>query len=156
VSGDKVDLTFGRIAERVRAADLPPREEVDAVVERFHLPTRRAAQVTRSRALLAGAEPTDEALGGLGRDGRAVLEAHGQPHRERVQAFESLAGRRRLRGRDLLDLGLTAGPEVGRILDEVARARRQGRVDGFDDELALARRLVARARDSTERRTDPT
>lgn len=32
MSDDKVDLTFGRIAERVRAADLPPREEVDAVV----------------------------------------------------------------------------------------------------------------------------
>jgi len=32
VSADKVDLTFGRIAERVRAADLPPRDEVDAVV----------------------------------------------------------------------------------------------------------------------------
>lgn len=29
---DKVDLDFARIAERVRTADLPPREEVDAVV----------------------------------------------------------------------------------------------------------------------------
>lgn len=128
----------------------------DAVVERFHLPARRSAQLTRIRALLAGAEPTDEALGTLGRDGRAVLEAHGEPHRERVVAFESLAGRRRLRGRDLLDLGLTPGPEVGRILDEVARARRLGRVDGFDDELELARRLVARARGLKERWTDPT
>jgi gluconokinase len=32
MSADKVDLTFGRIAERIRAADLPPRDEVDAVV----------------------------------------------------------------------------------------------------------------------------
>jgi gluconokinase len=34
MSGDaaKVDLDFGRIVERVRSADLPPREEVDAVV----------------------------------------------------------------------------------------------------------------------------
>ena len=131
-------------------------EEVDDVVERFHLPARRAAQAARIRALLAGAEPTDETLDALGREGRSVVEAHGQPHRERVRAFESLAGRRRLRGRDLLDLGLTPGPEVGRILDEVARARRQGRVDGFDDELALARRLVERAHGPDERRNDPT
>ncbi len=137
-------------------------DEADAVVERFHLPSRRSGQVARIRALLAGSEPTDDALHALGREGRAVLEAHGMPHRERVRALESLAGRRRLRGRDLLELGMTPGPEVGRILGEVARARRHGRIDGFGDELALARRLVARARepketrDPKERRTDPT
>ena len=32
MSADKVDLAFGRIAERIRTADLPPREQVDAVV----------------------------------------------------------------------------------------------------------------------------
>lgn len=32
MSADKVDLTFDRIAERVRTADLPARDEVDAVV----------------------------------------------------------------------------------------------------------------------------
>lgn len=32
MSDAKVDLTFERIAERIRAADLPPRDEVDAVV----------------------------------------------------------------------------------------------------------------------------
>ena len=32
MSDGKVDLTFERIAERIRAADLPPRDEVDAVV----------------------------------------------------------------------------------------------------------------------------
>ncbi|MDZ7708078.1 MAG: CBS domain-containing protein [Trueperaceae bacterium] len=127
-------------------------DEAAAVVARFHLPSRRSGQVARIRELIAGAEPTDDVLHGLGREGRAVLEAHGRPHRERVRALESLAGRRRLRGRDLLDLGMTPGPEVGRILDEVARARRQGRVDGFGDELDLARRLVARARGQGEPR----
>lgn len=128
----------------------------ERVVARFHLPARRAATAARVRALLAGAEPTDDAFEGVGRAGRAVLEAHGEPHRERVRAFESMAGRRRLRGRDLLDLGLSPGPDVGRILDEVARARRHRRVDGFEEELDLARRLVRRALDDSERRNDPT
>jgi tRNA nucleotidyltransferase (CCA-adding enzyme) len=128
----------------------------EAVVTRFHLPGRLAASRSRLRALLAGGDPTDEALRTLGRAGRAVLEAHGEPHRERVRAFESLAGRRRLRGRDLLELGMAPGPDVGRILGEVERARRSRRVDGFDEELALARQLVDRARRSNEpeRRND--
>lgn len=132
------------------------REQRETLIARFHLPTRRGATVERALTLLAGAEPTDDVLEALGRGGRALLEAHGDPHRERVRAFESLAGRRRLRGRDLLELGMTPGPEVGRILDEVARARRHRRVDGFDEELALARRLVRRARGPAERRNDPT
>lgn len=127
-----------------------------AVVDRFHLPGRHASACRKLRSLLNGAEATDEALRTLLRSGRAVLEAHGEPHRERVRAYESLAGRRRLRGRDLLELGMTPGPDVGRILGEVERARRQRRVDGFDEELALARRLVDRARRSNEpeRRND--
>jgi len=133
-------------------------DEVDAVVARFHLPIRRAATAQRLRELLAGSEPTDETLVALGRAGRAVLEALGEPHRERIRTFESLAGRRRLRGRDLLELGLSPGPEVGRILEEVQRARRHRRVDGFDDELELARRLVGQARitQPNERRNDQT
>lgn len=128
----------------------------EAVVGRFHLPGRLAASRSRLRALLAGADPSDEVLRTLGRAGRAVLEAHGEPHDERVRAFESLAGRRRLRGRDLLELGMAPGPDVGRILGEVERARRHRRVDGFDEELALARRLVDHARRSNEpeRRND--
>ncbi len=47
-----------------------------------------------------------------------------------------------LRGRDLLALGLRPGPQVGAILKAVAEARARGEVRTFEEELALARKLV--------------
>lgn len=47
-----------------------------------------------------------------------------------------------LRGSDVLDLGLPAGPEVGRVLGAVAQARLRGQVASFADELELAHALV--------------
>ncbi|GLV46824.1 poly(A) polymerase [Thermus sp. LT1-2-5] len=49
---------------------------------------------------------------------------------------------RTLRGRDLLELGLKPGPKVGEILRRVAEARARGEVKTFEEELALARKLV--------------
>ena len=44
-------------------------------------------------------------------------------------------------GNDLLQLGVEAGPEVGRILKAVHRAKLEGLVETREDELALAERL---------------
>ena len=52
------------------------------------------------------------------------------------------AERRVLMGRDLLKLGLKPGPKVGEILRRVAEARRRGEVRSFEEELALARKLL--------------
>lgn len=139
---------------------LEPLEEEGraAVVERFHWPKRRLAILRSVDELRGGADHGDAALEGIGRAGRALLEAHGSPFRERVRTFESLAGGPRIRGQDVIELGLPPGPEVGRVLDEVARARSDRRVSGFDEELELARELVRRlqATTETERRNDPT
>ncbi len=129
-------------------------EDVSAFVARFHLPLRRAQVTANLRRLLAGEEPGDEVLTSLGRAGRAVLEASGEPHQSRVRAFESLSGRRRLRGRDLLELGLAPGPRVGRILEEVARARLDGRVRSFEEERAMAAERIA-ADGAAERQDEP-
>lgn len=48
-----------------------------------------------------------------------------------------------LRGEDVLDLGLPAGPYVGEVLRAVARARAAGQVTSLEDERRLAQRLVA-------------
>ena len=48
----------------------------------------------------------------------------------------------RVSGSDVLSLGLSAGPEVGRVLSLLAQARLDARVASFADELALAKRLV--------------
>ena len=50
-----------------------------------------------------------------------------------------------LRGRDLKKLGLTPGPRYRIILDELLNARLNGRVDSREDEIALARELIAAA-----------
>ncbi len=55
---------------------------------------------------------------------------------------EAWLKRRFLRGRDLLALGLPPGPKVGEILRRVAEARARGEVRSFEEELALARKLV--------------
>ncbi|MCS6868757.1 CBS domain-containing protein [Thermus sp.] len=50
--------------------------------------------------------------------------------------------RRVLMGRDLLSLGMRPGPQVGEVLRRVAEARARGEVKTFEEELALARKLV--------------
>lgn len=59
--------------------------------------------------------------------------------------YPAAAGHPQLRGSDVLSLGLPAGPEVGRVLALVARARRGGQVASFAAELELAKRLVDEA-----------
>ena len=46
-------------------------------------------------------------------------------------------------GPDLLDLGLTEVPELGRILEEVQIASLEGRVAGRAEEISLARKLIS-------------
>jgi tRNA nucleotidyltransferase (CCA-adding enzyme) len=58
-------------------------------------------------------------------------------------------GRPLLRGEDVLDLGLPAGPHVGVVLRAVARARAAGEVRSLEDERHLAQRLVADLRPTT-------
>ncbi|MGQ9735107.1 MAG: CBS domain-containing protein [Thermaceae bacterium] len=49
---------------------------------------------------------------------------------------------RRLKGRDLLALGLSPGPKVGEVLRRVEEARKRGEVKSFEEELELARKLI--------------
>ena len=50
------------------------------------------------------------------------------------------ASRPLLNGTDLLAAGVPSGPEVGRILRLLRRARLEGRVDDRNEEIALVRR----------------
>jgi len=93
-----------------------------AHVRRFSWPEK----LLKARArLLAGERPRTDAervvYRVLGPDGAADLQ---------------------LRGSDVLNLGLSAGPEVGRVLRRVKEARRDGQVASFAAELELAKRLV--------------
>ncbi|MFA5808925.1 MAG: CBS domain-containing protein [Thermoleophilia bacterium] len=48
-----------------------------------------------------------------------------------------------IRGSDLLELGLTESPAVGEILSRLKLMKLEGKVDGRDDEMRVARQLVA-------------
>lgn len=131
-------------------------ETQEATIARFRWPKRRSAILGRIAEMRAGATPTDRDLKTIGRAGRALLEAAGGTLRERVRTFENLGGRRRLRGQDVIGLGLPPGPDVGRVLEDVARARSERRVDGFEQELELARTLVRRILAGRERQDEAT
>lgn len=50
-----------------------------------------------------------------------------------------------LTGRDLLDLGLTESPAVGEILAKIRLMKIEGKVDGRDYEMELAKKLIRKA-----------
>jgi tRNA nucleotidyltransferase (CCA-adding enzyme) len=114
-------------------------------IRRFHWPSRLAASLERLR--LAAGDPaalTEDVLARTTAAERAVLKGMGPAWREQVAAFEALPQRRKLRGSDVLELGLPSGPLVGQLLAAVSRARQAGQVDSFEAELELARSLIPR------------
>jgi tRNA nucleotidyltransferase (CCA-adding enzyme) len=128
-----------------------PDEGAHAAVERFHWPKRLAAQRAKLRAALATPAPLGDALlGALEAPTRRALAALAPVHAAAVKAFEHAPPEPRLRGRDVVALGLAPGPAVGDVLAQVDRARADGRVQGFEQERALARRLVAQRIPATE------
>ena len=111
-------------------------------IARFHWPKRLLGVRAALLAATDAAALRDETLEALGSAGRALLEALAAQHAGRVRAFETPPYRRKVRGRDVIDLGLSPGPEVGAILRAVSKARAEGRVETFDQELDLARELI--------------
>ena len=123
-----------------------PDEATERALERFHWPRRLALQRERLRALLHGdAPPSDERLAALEPSSRRALTALDPASLDAVMAFEHAPDRPRVRGRDVVRLGLPPGPRVGAVLAQLERARTDGTVESFEEELELARALVERA-----------
>ena len=120
-----------------------PDDAAARAFERFHWPKRLWTQRERVQAVATQRTVlTHERLEALEASSRRALAALVPELESAVAAFEHAPGRPRVRGRDVLRLGLAAGPSVGAVLDALERARATGEVDSFDDELALAERLV--------------
>ncbi len=155
-----LDLAGARAAvaalDEARAQDAVPeeayllalllgQEEGDAAahVESFNWPRRVLASRERLLRLLdAPQEVTDDELEQLTPAEAALLRSRGGALAERIVRLAEEPPRRRLRGRDVVALGLPEGPAVGRVLADVERARAQRQTTSFEDELELARRLV--------------
>jgi tRNA nucleotidyltransferase (CCA-adding enzyme) len=119
-----------------------PEREVEAHRQRFHWASRlidtrrRLAEVRQSRLLSL------EAFESLSEAAREVVRALGDDLALQLVRYETLPKRPKLRGQDVLDLGLAPGPAVGDVLEAVAEARARGEVKSYHEELELARALV--------------
>ena len=71
-----------------------------------------------------------------------VIKALSESLHTQISTYEHVPQRRKIRGQDVLDLGLPPGPQVGIILKKVARARQEKRVTTYQQELELAKVLV--------------
>lgn len=112
----------------------------------FNWPRRLLTSLERAKALFqAQADAaTGEALEELESAELALVMASSAELTGLARRLASQPPRQRLRGRDVVALGLPPGPSVGRVLAEVGQARTSLQVTTFDEELELARRLVAR------------
>ena len=112
-------------------------------VQDFNWPRRVLVARDRLLRMLADHEDvTDTDLEQLSDAEAAVLSAMSEPLRERIVRLAEKPPSRRLRGRDVVALGLPEGPAIGRVLAEVERARATHKTSTFEEELELARRLV--------------
>jgi tRNA nucleotidyltransferase (CCA-adding enzyme) len=144
------DTFAGAAALVLLLASTPDGPAARALV-RFHWPKRLAVQRERVRALARGdAPPDDERLEGLDPPSRRALAALAPELAPVVTAFEHAPERPKVRGRDVVLLGLPPGPQVGAVLARLQRARAEGAVASFDEELELARRLVEHERATGE------
>ncbi len=112
----------------------------------FNWPRRLLNSLERTRPLLdAPADvATEEALEQLDGPELSLVMASSPELAGLVRQRAGQPPRQRLRGRDVVALGLPPGPSVGRVLAEVAQARTSLQVSTYAEELELARRLVAR------------
>lgn len=111
------------------------KNNIESFRARFGLPRK-----VREGLKLLTAPPADP--GPIRERGPALTQAFAALYPEKVSWLTQR--RRVLRGKDVLELGIAPGPRVGEILRQVEAARQQGTVNGFEQELELARELVKR------------
>lgn len=119
-----------------------PEQQLESHRERFHWPKRLTEQLETIRELQQKDAIPSERLDTLSDAQKPVLKALSPAFREQLEHFESVPQTRRLRGQDVLDLGLASGPAVGEVLRQVSKARAEGKVSTFEEELKLAENLV--------------
>ena len=134
--------------------------EAENVIQRLRLSGRKATLV-RDTIAVRESEPKIRAASGRPSELAGILAAL-EP--AAVSAYAKLTGdpvvsaalrryadewryvRPRLSGETLLEMGATQGPEVGEIMSRLLTARLDGEAATEDDEMALARELLARSK----------
>lgn len=120
----------------------------EALLAEFCWPKRHAEARARLLAMRRRNRADDQELARATSAELMLARALSPELAQDVTAFETLRNQPRLKGQDVLDLGLSPGPLVGAVLRQVAEARREQRVRNYDEELALARALVRKLQES--------
>ncbi len=147
-----------RLDEMRRAAEVPHESYhlalllgVDAAAAERHVREFNWALrllETRARLVAMASEPQaygDDDLEALDTAAATTLRAAQPVWEDRYRRLLAEPPGRKLRGKDVVALGLPPGPAVGRVLAEVSRARAAQLTSGFSDEVELARRLIEQA-----------
>jgi tRNA nucleotidyltransferase (CCA-adding enzyme) len=119
-----------------------PESQLAQWLETFTYPTRYLENLKRLRLIQASNEVSSGQFVKLSEAEKMTARALSEHLDERVQTLTGQFQERRLAGKDVIDLGLKSGPQVGEVLARVANARDAGQVFTFDDELELAKELV--------------
>ncbi|MDP8255943.1 MAG: CBS domain-containing protein [Candidatus Alcyoniella australis] len=133
---------FGEFLERLKIA---ARDR-----ERLRLCREQAGDAVQALARLRSPRPStvDRILGTLDREALlfAMATTGRETTRQAISAYISHYSQIgiELRGDDLLQLGLSSGPQIGEVLTRVRAAKLDERVKGRSEQLALARRLIRR------------
>ena len=69
----------------------------------------------------------------------------GLEHRARGLGVQHQPPEPIVKGRHILELGVTAGPRVGEVLRQIYEQQLDGRVQTLDDGLSLAREIIGAA-----------
>jgi tRNA nucleotidyltransferase (CCA-adding enzyme) len=119
-----------------------PESQLAQWLETLNYPTRYLESLKRLRLIRETNKISSGQFVKLSEAEKMTARALSEHLDERVQTLTGQFQERRLAGKDVIDLGLKSGPQVGEVLARVANARDAGQVFTFDDELELAKELV--------------
>lgn len=119
-----------------------PEKQEDAHRQSFHWPKRLFEALAILRRIERKGSISESTLAQSTDALRAAVKALSPELWRQVDTFERVPQRQKLRGQDVLDLGLPPGPLVGEVLAKVTEARDKQQLSSFAEELELASKLV--------------
>lgn len=117
-------------------------DELEQCLESFQWPKSYLKTIQNIKTIRKNNDLTREQLQKSRSEEIILIRVFSNELEARVSKLQTSLNKRALRGQDILELGLPAGPSVGIILAKIAKERHQGNVNGFLEELELAKKLV--------------
>lgn len=119
-----------------------PKIDLEPVLTRFSWPQRYLLQAERLHKLLDDGD-LSKLLSKLSPEEKQLVQAFGPAWREKLLTLTIRTKKPAVTGKEILNLGLAPGPAVGRVLAKIAKLRDTGQLRDYQEELELARQLVA-------------